>query len=172
MSDHPNVELIRRGYEAFGKGDMKTVDELFADDIVWHNGGRGPLAGDLRSKKEVFEFFGELAERSNGTFAIEIHDVVGGDEHVVVLSTAHATRNGRSLDAQGADIWHVCAAARPSSSGISTPMRTPQTSSGRNGATPLRPGWTQGRPQARRASHRARTPRTPGRLRGGREGRR
>jgi hypothetical protein len=55
----------------------------------------------------VFEFFGELAERSSGTFAIEIHDVVGGDEHVVVLNTTHATRNGKSLDSKGADVWHV-----------------------------------------------------------------
>jgi uncharacterized protein len=107
MSDHPNVELIRRGYEAFSKGDLQTIDELFADDIVWHEGGTGPLSGDRRSKKEVFEFFGELAERSSGTFAIEIHDVVGGDEHVVVLITAHAARNGKSLDLQGAHIWHV-----------------------------------------------------------------
>ena len=107
MSDHPNVELVRRGYEAFSKGDLQTVDELFADDIVWHNGTTGPFAGDRRSKKEVFEFFGELAERSNGTFAIEIHDVVGGDEHVVVLNTTHATRNGKSLDSKGADVWHV-----------------------------------------------------------------
>ena len=107
MTDHANVELIRRGYEAFSKGDMQTVDLLFADDIVWHNGGRGPFAGDLRSKKEVFEFFGELAKRSDGTFSIDIHDVVGGDEHVVALSTAHATRNGRSIEMQGADIWHV-----------------------------------------------------------------
>jgi ketosteroid isomerase-like protein len=86
---------------------MKTVGELFADDIVWHNGGRGPFAGDLRSKKEVFELFGELAERSGGTFSIDIHGVVGGDEHVVVLSTSHATTNGRSIESQSADIWHV-----------------------------------------------------------------
>jgi len=97
--------LIRRGYEAFSRGDMKTVGELFADDIVWHNGGRGPFAGDLRSKKEVFELFGELAERSGGTFSIDIHGVVGGDEHVVVLSTSHATTNGRSIESQSADIW-------------------------------------------------------------------
>ena len=107
MSDHPNVELVRRGYEAFSKGDLQTVDALFADDIVWHEGGAGPFGGERRSKKEVFEFFGELAERSNGTFAIEIHDVVGGDEHVVALNTTHATRNGKSLDSKGADVWHV-----------------------------------------------------------------
>jgi uncharacterized protein len=107
MSDHPNVELVRRGYTAFGEGDMQTVDEVFADDIVWHMPGAGPLSGDRGSKKEVFEFFGQLAEMSNGTFAIDIHDVLGGDDHVVVLSKARASRNGKSLEAQGVDIWHV-----------------------------------------------------------------
>jgi ketosteroid isomerase-like protein len=107
MPDHANVELVRRGYEAFDKGDMQTVDALFADDIVWHNGSRGPLAGTLTSKKEVFEFFGKLAELSGGTFRIEVHDVVGGDDHVVVLSTGRATRNGQALDTQGSDIMHV-----------------------------------------------------------------
>ncbi len=107
MSDHPNVELVRRGYTAFGAGDMQTVDEVFADDIVWHMSGNGPLSGDRRSKKEVFEFFGELAEMSGGTFAIDIHDVVGGDDHVVVLSNSRASRNGKSIEAQGVDVWHV-----------------------------------------------------------------
>ncbi len=107
MSDHPNAALIRRGYEAFGKGDMQTIDEVFDDGIVWHMGGRGPFAGDRTSKKEVFEFFGELAERSDGTFAIDVHDVVGGDDHVAVLSTARASRNGKSLEGQGVDVWHV-----------------------------------------------------------------
>ena len=26
---HPNEELVRRGYEAFAKGDMETLRELF-----------------------------------------------------------------------------------------------------------------------------------------------
>jgi uncharacterized protein len=107
MAEHPNVAMIRRGYEVFGRGDMRAIDELLADDIVWHNGGRGPLAGDLTSKKEVFEFFGKLGELSDGTFHIDMHDVVGGDEHVVALSTAHATRRGQEAKMRGADIWHV-----------------------------------------------------------------
>ncbi len=51
---HPNEELLRRGYDAFTKGDMEAVNELFADDIVWHNAGRDQFAGDYHGKDEVF----------------------------------------------------------------------------------------------------------------------
>ena len=34
MTEHPDVELSRRGYDAFAKGDMATLTELIADDVV------------------------------------------------------------------------------------------------------------------------------------------
>ena len=43
---HPNEDLIRRGYDAFSRGDMDTLRELFHPDIVWHAPGRSQLAGD------------------------------------------------------------------------------------------------------------------------------
>jgi len=32
---HPNEDLVRRGYDAFSRGDMQTLRELFDPDIVW-----------------------------------------------------------------------------------------------------------------------------------------
>ena len=32
MADHPNVGLLRNGYDAFAKGDMDTVRDFFAED--------------------------------------------------------------------------------------------------------------------------------------------
>lgn len=58
MAEHPNVALVRRGYKAFIDGDLDALRELFADDIVWHNGGRNPLSGDHRGVDEVFSCFG------------------------------------------------------------------------------------------------------------------
>jgi ketosteroid isomerase-like protein len=48
---HPNEELVRRGYQAFATGDVATLNELFADDIVWHAPGRNQLAGTYRGKE-------------------------------------------------------------------------------------------------------------------------
>jgi SnoaL-like domain len=39
---HPSEELVRRGYEAFNRGDVETLRQLFADTTIWHEPGRGP----------------------------------------------------------------------------------------------------------------------------------
>jgi ketosteroid isomerase-like protein len=41
MTEHPNVELTRRGYEAFAKADLAALAELIADDVTWHAQGVG-----------------------------------------------------------------------------------------------------------------------------------
>ena len=41
VTEHPNVELARRGYDAFAKGDLATLTELIADDATWHALGVG-----------------------------------------------------------------------------------------------------------------------------------
>lgn len=104
---HPNEDLVRRGFAAFGTGDMATLAELFADDIAWHAGGRSPVAGDYKGKDEVFGFFARLAERSGGTFRIDIHDVLANDQHVVALTMGTAEREGKRLSDNGVQIFHV-----------------------------------------------------------------
>ncbi len=91
-------DAVRRGYEAFQTGDMDTMRTLFTDDIVWHAPGGNPLSGDARGIPAVLQRFGELAERSGGTFRVEVLDMLESDAHVVVLGRATASREGRSLD--------------------------------------------------------------------------
>jgi uncharacterized protein len=104
---HPNEELLRKGYDAFGKGDMDTIRTLFAEDIVWHAPGNNPLSGDYRGVDEVLQTFGKVFELSGGTFRIDIHDVLANDDHVVVLARAQAERGGKKLDDTSVQVWHV-----------------------------------------------------------------
>ena len=40
-----NAAIVRRGYEAFGTGNLKTLTELLGDDVSWHTpGGAGSPA--------------------------------------------------------------------------------------------------------------------------------
>lgn len=104
---HPNEDLLRRGYEAFGSGDIDTVMALFADDIVWHVGGSNQLAGDYRGHREVLGFLGRLMEISGGTFRLEIHDLLANDQHGTVLVTARGERDGLTLAEREVNIWHL-----------------------------------------------------------------
>ncbi len=104
---HPNEDLVRRGYVAFGTADMATLGELLADDVVWHVGGHSPITGDYKGKGDVFAFFQRLAERAGGTFRLDIHDVLANDEHAVALVKGTAARDGKTLNDNGVQVFHV-----------------------------------------------------------------
>lgn len=102
MADHPNVERLRTGYNAYSTGDLAVLNDLFAEDILWHIAGRSQLSGDYKGRDAVFGFFGKIMELSGGTSSLEVHDLLANDEHGVALVTARGERNGRSL--RGADV--------------------------------------------------------------------
>ena len=106
MAEHPNVALLRKGYAAFEKGDMDTLNELFTDDIVWHVPGTGIMSGDYKGKEEVFAMFGKLVQETGGKFKIEIHDVLANDEHSVCINTVSGERNGKRFETRSVDVFH------------------------------------------------------------------
>jgi ketosteroid isomerase-like protein len=104
---HPNEESLRRGYDAFGRGDVEAVLALFTDDIRLHIPGRNPVSGEYQGKDQVVGFFTKLMELTDGTFSLDVHDVLANDEHAVGLVTLRGERGGRTLDVNDAQVWHV-----------------------------------------------------------------
>ncbi len=101
-----NIEALRRGYEAFQTGNLDLLrDELFDPDIVWHTPGRGELAGDYRGTDAVIGLFVKQFELTSGTFKVDVHDILGSDDHGVAIATFSGERNGKSVTDQ---YVHVC----------------------------------------------------------------
>jgi ketosteroid isomerase-like protein len=107
MAEHPNIQRLREGYDAFARGDLDALRERFAPDIVWHIGGNSPLAGDYKGHDEVFGYFMKLAEMTGGTLKLEIHDLLANDTHAVALTRGSAQREGKSLDMNQVHVFHV-----------------------------------------------------------------
>jgi ketosteroid isomerase-like protein len=107
MAEHPNVARIRDGYAAFSTGDFAALNELFADDILWHVGGRNQFARDYHGREEVYQLFGTMAEASGGTFAIELHAVLADDEHGLAMVVTRASRDGRSFEIKEVHAFHL-----------------------------------------------------------------
>lgn len=103
---HPNEDLVREGFAAFGRGDMEALDQLFADSATWHAAGDNPLAGDFSGKQEVFSNFARVRALSD-TFEQEIHDVLANDDHAVALVKVRATRNGKDLEDNQVIVFHI-----------------------------------------------------------------
>ncbi len=99
MADlHPNEKLIRHAYELFATGDIDLLRVVLADDAVWHQPGRSPVAGDYKGPQAILGFLRTLQERSGGTFKVDIVDVLAESERAVVLQQETASRDGKELD--------------------------------------------------------------------------
>jgi ketosteroid isomerase-like protein len=106
--EHPNVTLVREGFEAFQRGDTAWMDQHLADDVVWHVGGNSKWSGAYQGKANVLEFFGRQAQAMAGSPAVDIHDIVGNDDHVVVLGSASASAaDGSGAEWKYVQVFHV-----------------------------------------------------------------
>jgi ketosteroid isomerase-like protein len=110
MSDsaaEANEILIRSAYEAFSRGDIAGAMAAFAEDILWHVPGRGPLSRDHRGRDEVLAFFGRVNALSRGTFRVRVDDVLAKGDRVIVLCTESAERGGHSWSSPQVHVWTV-----------------------------------------------------------------
>lgn len=104
---HPNEQVVRDGFAAFAAGDMDTLRRVLAADSVWHVPGRSPLSGSHKGIDEILGYLGRVNELSGGTFTIDLHDVVGNDQHVFAAYGVTARRGGKALDDHALVVCHV-----------------------------------------------------------------
>ena len=93
---HPNEDIIRAYVGAFARGDLEIAKGFQAGDIVYHVGGRHPLAGEYRGIDDVIQFFN-----------VAPHDLLANDTHGVALAEASAVRHGRTYASKVTTVHHV-----------------------------------------------------------------
>jgi ketosteroid isomerase-like protein len=87
MSDQTerNIELVKKGYQAFSTGDVETVMSLYDDNIEWVQPGESTISGTYHGKGELADLLGRLGEKTAEVKALRFF--ADGDT-VVVLSEA------------------------------------------------------------------------------------
>ncbi|MCJ1677539.1 nuclear transport factor 2 family protein [Streptomyces sp. APSN-46.1] len=99
MSEHPDCALIRRGYEAFGKGDMEKLSSMMTADVIHHMPGNNPLSGHHKGREAVMDLYRRIAEETNGTFRVRLESVLAdGRGHVMSFHTTFADRGDRGIE--------------------------------------------------------------------------
>jgi ketosteroid isomerase-like protein len=63
MADHPHGLLVRKGYDAFVRGDMDTLRGLMSSDATHHVPGTHPLSGDFKGQDAIIDMYGRLFDR-------------------------------------------------------------------------------------------------------------
>jgi uncharacterized protein len=101
-----NIEMARKGYQAFNELHLDEAMETIHDDVLWHVGGDGPIAGEYKGKQAVMELFMKFGQLTEGTSEFDVHDILASEDHTVVLGTWTATRHGRTRTSRFVDIVH------------------------------------------------------------------
>lgn len=78
-----NIEVVKKGYEAFMAGDMETLMSLLDDNIEWIQPGQSVVSGTYHGKGELSEYLSKLAEKST---TVDPHRFLADGDTVVVLS--------------------------------------------------------------------------------------
>jgi ketosteroid isomerase-like protein len=105
-----NIELVKKGYEAFAAGDIDAVMNLFDDNIEWVQPGDSAISGTYHGKGELGQFISRLAEKS--TTATPRRFLADGDTVVMLGETTadnetsevaqvFTLRNGKTVRVQG-----------------------------------------------------------------------
>jgi uncharacterized protein len=108
MAAQDNIELVRRGYAAFIAGDVETLTQLFAPDVVHLVPGASPLSGAHKGQQNVLAMYGKLGELSAGSLRVELEDVLSdGGDRVVAIHRTNAAREGRTLETREALLFTI-----------------------------------------------------------------
>ncbi len=96
-----NLDVVRRGYDAFGRGDIDALLELFDEQIQWVTPGPSELAtsGRRTGRQEVGQFFASVNELFD-VQRFEPRDYIAQGDRVVVLGVeaARVRSTGKLLE--------------------------------------------------------------------------
>ncbi len=99
MSEHPDCALIRRGYEAFGQGDMEKLSTMMTADVIQHVPGNSPISGHHKGREAVLDLYRRMGEETQGTMRLHLDKLLAdGRGHVMSFHTTRADRGDRGIE--------------------------------------------------------------------------
>src|SRR5579859_4505404 len=93
-----NAERVRAGYAAFASGDLEATRQVFHPEVVWHAQRLGQLGGDHRGWPAVANFFMRTMQLTQGTFRIEVQEVLASESSGAAVIRSRAKRGDLTLD--------------------------------------------------------------------------
>jgi uncharacterized protein len=100
-----NIEIVRRGYEAWNRGDLGEVLELVDPEFEWEP-VEIPWSGTMRTRGE-FESYLKSLGRIWETFRLEPEELteIGDAVLVVVLERARGRASGVEVEQRLVHLW-------------------------------------------------------------------
>jgi uncharacterized protein len=100
-------EFLARQREMYAGGDLAAVEELLAEDVVWHVPGTSPIAGDYRGREAVTTYFRLRRTLAGGAIRVIKAGDVYHEEALVQLADGHAHIGGEEVVWRTAGVYRV-----------------------------------------------------------------
>ena len=108
MTDHPNIELLRRYSATLTAARAAEILPFFTEDCVLHIPGRSPHAGSYRGQDAVLAYYTRIFQDTAGKFEnLGIDDILASDDHAASLVRWRVERNGRSIEIDRVVIYRI-----------------------------------------------------------------
>jgi ketosteroid isomerase-like protein len=109
VAEHPNVARVTRALEARARGkfdeeDTRIILDAFADDAVWHMSGAW---SDVQGKDALLAQWRAVAEASDDSFRVDLHEMFADDAHAIGVSTIRARNGDRSMEMKEIQVFHL-----------------------------------------------------------------
>jgi uncharacterized protein len=111
MQEKQNIDLVKKLYAAFGKGDIKTILDHLAERLIWRFDAPAviPYSGEHDTPDQVKEgFFGPLASTQKD-YALSTDEFIAQGETVVMVGGygATVTATGKRFDLPLVHVWTI-----------------------------------------------------------------
>ena len=93
-----NVDTARAAYQAFGSGDAATLQDSFAENVVWVTSDELPLGGVVEGRDQVMANFAQIPNYWS-SFSVDAEEFIDAGEYVVVKGTQRAANDKGSFEA-------------------------------------------------------------------------
>jgi ketosteroid isomerase-like protein len=104
-----NTEKVMHAYhDAWERGDQEAGMSFYADDLVVHMGGDGPLAGVYNSRDDFnANWIGRVASYTDTWEVLGNDTLLVGEDGVLLLVREHWARGGRSVTTERLGYYRV-----------------------------------------------------------------
>jgi len=100
-------EFLTRQSDMYAGGDLAPVDELLAEDVVWHVPGTSPIAGDYRGREAVTGYLRLRRELAGGAIVVTRGGEAHHEEALVQLADGRASLGGREVGWRTTGVYRV-----------------------------------------------------------------
>ncbi|CAM4404832.1 RNA polymerase sigma-70 factor [Mycobacterium basiliense] len=108
MTNDADVDLVRRVYAAFARGDLAEVKQCLAADVEQVVPGKHPLAGVFRGVDQVIGCLSATVSATAGTMEVTLEEVFSNaDGQVIAVDRSRGSRNDKFMDQRVAILFTI-----------------------------------------------------------------